>query len=83
MSKNVNVTIENYTNLGTQVLVDQYSVDLDITWTKQDGTPGSATQTVIFPNILGHANISNAWLKEHLIELLLEALREIAGVDTS
>lgn len=82
MGKNINVSVTNYTNLGTQVLVDQYSVDLQIDWTKNDGSPGATTQTVTFPNILGNAGISNAWLKEHLTRLLLDALREIEGVDT-
>lgn len=82
MARNVNIQISSFTDLGTQVPVDQYSVDLVIDWTKNDGSPGSKTQTVIFPNILNDPAISNAWLKRNLTELLLAALREIEGVDT-
>jgi len=82
MARNVNVTIENYQATGAQVLVDQYSVDLFIEWIKNDGTPGSVSQTILFPNILGNPAISNQWLKQHLTELMLAALREIAGVDS-
>lgn len=82
---NVNVTQVNYQATGQTVNVAQYSVDLAIEWDDDSTTPHthySTVQNVRFPNLLANAAITNAWLKEHLQELLLDALREINGLNT-
>lgn len=81
---NVNVTETNYQPTGISVSVPQVQVDLVITWDDDSTTPPtphSTTQTVKFPNILSNAGIEPSWLKDHLQQLLLDALRHIAGAD--
>ncbi len=82
MASNVNVTIGGFQTTGSNVNFPQYEVDITINWNNNTGEPQARSQTVLFPNILNDPSISNAWLKEHLMDLMLEALREIAGVDS-
>ena len=81
MATNVNVNLTGFQTTGSNVNVAQYEIQVDITWINNAGQSQSHSELVRFPNILNHANISNAWRKEKLTQLLLEALREIQGVD--
>lgn len=81
MGRNVNLTISDITPTGQQVLVDQYEITITANWTGNDGLPKSYSNTDLFPNILNDPGISNAWLKRHLKELVIAAVREKRGVD--
>jgi len=82
MAKNVNVFIDGFAATGSTVNFPQYEVNVTINWDDNAGVAQTRTETVLFPNILNDPAISNAWLKEHLMELMLAALREKAGVDS-
>lgn len=79
MARNVNLTVSSISLTGQQVQVDQYEVDLTAQWKGADGQPHTRTETVRFPNIL--AQVSNPWLRERLTDLIIEAAREVWGVD--
>lgn len=83
MATNVNVYITGFQATGQNVNFPQYEVDITINWKTNNGEDRTHTETVLFPNILNHASISNAWRKEKLEALILAALREIQGVDNS
>lgn len=81
MPSNINVMSVNIRLTGTNVQVAQRAVDFTITFTKDDGTPGSHVVTSTFPNRLAHASIPAGWLQEQLVDLLYRAERIIAGID--
>src|SRR3972149_348027 len=55
MTRNLDeVHIRNWTNLGTTAPVPRWSVDLIVRWTRDDGTKGEHSRTVVFPNILAN-----------------------------
>ena len=78
----INVIQTNVTKLGTTVAVNQYTVDLTITYIKADGTTGTVTKTSAFPNVLANAAIPAGWLQDQLVDLMYRAERIIAGIDT-
>ena len=79
MPREVNVFIGNWTATGVNVSTPQYSVDVTINWTRNDGTQDTKSATVKFPNVL--AQLPAAWVKQEMEELLLRAARKLAGVD--
>ena len=79
MPREVNVFITNWQATGQTVNTPQYSVDVRIDWTKNDGTADTRTATVRFPNVL--AQLPVAWVKQEMEDLLLRAARKLAGVD--
>lgn len=79
MATSVNIWMTNWTDLGTEVLCPQFSMDLHVEWVAEDGSPHSADRTPVFPNIL--ASLPPALVKEKLEEWLLEAVRLQLGVD--
>jgi hypothetical protein len=81
MPRDVNVTFVNRRLTGTNVSVPQRAVDFVATWTKDDGTQGSDTRTILFPNILTNANIPAGWLADELEQLCYRAVRIIVGID--
>ena len=79
MARNVNLWVTGITATGNSVPVPQYEIELTAQWIANDGTAKERTETVRFPNIL--AQVPAAWLKEHLTELLIDAARQVYGVD--
>ena len=73
------IFITNWTDLGTTVPVPQWSVDIEINWTKDDGTTGQHSNTQIFPNAL--SGVPNKRLKEYMKEIILSELRLTLGID--
>ena len=81
MPRDVNIMLTNRRLTGTNVSVAQRAVDCTITWTKDDGTSGSDTRTLQFPNILANPNLPAGWLADKLEQLCIDAVRVIIGVD--
>lgn len=81
MASDVNVALSGFQATGNNVSVTQYEIQVDVSWVNNAGQLKTHSELVRFPNILNHPAISNAWRKEKLTQLLLEALREIQGVD--
>ncbi len=79
MARNVNLIVSDISPTGQQVQVDQYEVELTAQWIDADGQPHERTETVRFPNIL--AQVSGPWLRERLTGLVIDAAREVWGVD--
>ena len=79
MASNVNLFVSDITPTGNQVSVDQYEIQLTANWIDNSGNPHTRTETVMFPNILGQ--MTNQWLKEHLMELIAAAAKVHWGVD--
>lgn len=82
MPRDINVAMTNRRMTGANVSIAQRAVDLTITWTRDDGTPGSDTRTVLFPNVLGNAALPAGWLDDQLTDLCYRAVRIIAGIDS-
>lgn len=82
MASNVNIILTNRRLTGTNVSVPQRAVDFTATWTKDDGTMGSDTRTILFPNILSNAALPAGWLADELEALCYRAVRVIVGIDT-
>lgn len=82
MAKSVNISIAGFQATGQNVSFPQYRVDVTVNWITLAGQARVHTETVLFPNILSNPALSNRWLKDHLQDLMLDALREIQGVDT-
>jgi hypothetical protein len=79
VARNVNVTIENFRQTGSNVPFPQYAVDLDVSWTNAAGENRQHSETVLFPNIL--AQMPAAWLKQELQELVFKAVRQQQALD--
>ena len=80
MAKSVNVWTSNWKKTGANVQVPQYSVDITLQWTANDGEVKERTETLRFPNAL--QNVSAADLKDWLTELMLrEARQRLIGDD--
>jgi hypothetical protein len=73
------VFIANWINLGSTAPVPKWSVDIEINWTRNDGTEGQHTSTQIFPNAL--AGVPNRRLKRYMEEIIMAELRLQLGID--
>lgn len=74
MAREVNVNTSNWKKTGINVNVPQYSVDVTLNWTANDGTAHTHSETLKFPNFLN--NVGAADLREWLTELMLREARE-------
>lgn len=79
MARNVNVWLTNWRATGITVPVDQYTVDIKIQWTADDGGQREHVETVRFPNVL--RDVPVAWLKDELVNLILRCVRKKLGID--
>ncbi len=82
MPRNVNVRLSNSQITGLNVSVPQRSIDITVTWIDNNNVTQTDTRTALFPNILSNAALPAGWLKDHLEDLLYQAVREIVGIDT-
>jgi hypothetical protein len=78
VARNINMNIGDVTATGSNVSVSQYTVTISASWIKDDGTPGSDSRTVLFPNVL--AQLTAAQQKQLLAELLIKTVRILAGI---
>jgi len=74
MAREINLFTSNWKATGKNISVPQYSVDVTINWTADDGTPNTRSETLRFPNFL--QNVGAADLKEWLTELMTREARQ-------
>ena len=77
--RDVNVFFSNWRATGTNVSTPQYAIDVTLNWTDANGSPRTATRTVLFPNLL--AQLPAAWVADEMKDLILRAARKYAGID--
>jgi len=74
MAREINLFTSNWKATGKNISVPQYSVDVTINWTADDGGSHTASETLRFPNFL--QNVGAADLKEWLTELMTREARQ-------
>lgn len=74
MTREVNVYTSNWKATGINVNVPQYSVDITLNWTDNEGAKHTRSETLKFPNFL--QKVGAADLKEWLTDLMLREARE-------
>ena len=79
MAREVNLTISNWTAVGTNASVPRYRVDLKTQWVDNAGASHTDTRTVTFPNVL--ANVPLSRLKGYMEQIALAEIRLLLGVD--
>ena len=80
MSREVNLTISDWTAVGTNASVPRYSVTLTTQWIDNAGGSHADTRTVTFPNVLGGVPLSR--LKGYMEQIALAEIRILLlGVD--
>ncbi len=79
MARNVNVNYGNLTTVSGTRAVQRYSVSVQLSWTNDNGTPGSYSGTIAWPDDL--QSIPAARLKRYAMEIILNELRIRQGVD--
>ena len=80
MAREVNLTISDWTAVGTNASVPRYSVNLTTQWIDNAGVSRTDTRTVTFPNVL--TGIPLARLKDYMERIALAEMRIILGLDT-
>ena len=79
MAKNVNLWVSDITPTGANPPVPRWELEITAEWVDNSGTPHTRTETERFPDIL--ADMTNAWNKERLTDLILDAIRVKYGID--
>lgn len=79
MAKEVNLTISDWTALGTNASVPRYSVNLTTQWIDNAGASHTDTRTVTFPNVLNGVPLSR--LRRYIEQIALAEIRLLLGVD--
>lgn len=79
MAKEVNLTISDWTALGTNASVPRYSVNLTTQWIDNAGASHTGTRTVTFPNVLNGVPLSR--LRRYMEQIALAEIRLLLGVD--
>lgn len=74
------INLGEWNNLGSTVPFPQYSKDIEIKWTDNDGVQHVRQTTVTFPNIL--QNVPLRRLGQYMEEIILQELRLQYGIDT-
>lgn len=79
MPRSVNLYIGNWQSLGIKVPVPQYSCDIRLVWTDDQGKDHERKGTWTFPNDLADVPLSR--LREKIEEWLVEIARTKWDVD--
>jgi len=74
------INLGEWTNLGSTAPFPQYSKDIEIKWTRDDGVQETRQVTVTFPNIL--QNVPLRRLGSYMEEIILRELRLQYEIDT-
>jgi hypothetical protein len=74
VARETNLFVNGWKATGKNIQVPQYSVDVTINWIRDDGTTGTATETLLFPNFL--QRVGAADLKEWFTDLLVREARQ-------
>ena len=73
---NINLYTTQWAKTGNNVNVPQYSLNVRVIWTGNDGVTHEGERTALFPNVL--ANLPIDYLKEKMTEMLVNyALQEL------
>ena len=82
MARNVDqINITNWAATGSTVPVPQYSVDVEIYWTNDDGSQGHhGPETYLWPNVL--ADVPLKVVREFMREMIEARARVELGIDT-
>lgn len=78
-AREVNLTVSDWTAIGTNASVPRYSVNLTTQWIDNAGASHTATRTVTFPNVL--SGIPLPRLREYMERIALAEMRILLGVD--
>lgn len=79
MARNVNLFVSDITPTGATPPVARYVVTIMAEWVDNEGVSKTRTGVELFPDIL--AEMSPAWLKENLTDLMIRAARVKYGID--
>jgi hypothetical protein len=80
--RDVNITITNVRRTGTNVQIPQRAAAVTIAWVDDEGVAHSDNRpNVLIPNIWNNAAIPDGWLQERLMQLTIDAIRLIVGID--
>ena len=79
MARGVNVTLGKWRRTGNRVRVDQFAVDMSVSWTDESGIPRTWSGTVMFPDALALA--PRTWSEEEVQDLAMRALFRRLKVD--
>lgn len=79
MAREVNLTISDWSAVGTNASVPRYSVTLTTQWIDNAGVSHTGTRTVVFPNVLSGVPIGR--LKGYMEQIALAEIRLLLGVD--
>ena len=74
MAREVNLFVNNWQATGKNISVPQYSVDVTINWTDNEGLPHTRSETLKLPNFLSKVGAED--LKDWLTELMIREARE-------
>lgn len=80
MAREVNVTISDWTAVGTNASIPRYSVTLTTDWVDNAGAAHTDTRTVTFPNVLSGVPLSR--LKGYMEQIALAEIRLLLGVNS-
>lgn len=78
MPRDINIMVGQIVK-GGNVQMPSYTCEATVTYTRDDGTLGTWTGTLRFPQDL--ADVSLAWLRVHLLEFMLKAKRRALGLE--
>ena len=77
--RNVNIWIDNWTDLQNTVPFPQYGVDVRLEWTGADDQPHEHENTYTFPNVLQNVPLSR--LRRYMEEIILREARLALNID--
>ena len=73
------ILISDWTAVGGTAPVPKYSVDIGVTWTKNDGSVHNWSGTRTFPNVLALVPLKD--LKQMMEDIVVQIVRVELGID--
>lgn len=74
------INITNWQNLGTTTSIERRSFDIEVKWTRNDGTKGTHSSTRTFPGALSTMPLS---VLRHFVEsMIIAVVRVELDIDT-
>ena len=73
------INISNVQATGSTVPVSQYSFDIEVKWTSNDGSKHQHSDTYVWPNVL--SDVPNNVVKEFMQEMVIAKVRVALGID--
>ena len=74
------INITNWQNLGTATAVERRSFDIEVKWTRDNGTKGTHSSTRTFPGAL--SAMPNSVLRHFVESMILAVVRVELDIDT-